>query len=172
MPPEADHVVAWAFQELKDRERTQKEIHEEFNDRLAELSLGPISLSSFNRHSIRLASMARRHEEVRAITSALTERLDPGQTDDLTIMAAETIKTLIFEMMEDGEAMTTKGAMELARALQSAVASQKVSVDRRRQMQEQFEDGVDSVIEAVSAEKGMTEERASDIRRRILGVRG
>ena len=75
LPEEADGVVAWAFQELKNRERMQKDIHEEFNEKLSELSLGPISLSAFNRHSIRLATMARRHAEVRAITSSLTAQL-------------------------------------------------------------------------------------------------
>ncbi|KPN64267.1 Protein of unknown function [Aliiroseovarius crassostreae] len=171
LPPEADGIVAWAFQELKERERTQKEIHEDFNARLAELELGPISLSAFNRHSIRLASMARRHEEVRAITAALTERLDPGQTDDLTIIAAETIKTLIFELMEGDAEITPKGAMELARALQAAVNSQKISVDRRREMQAKFEDGVESAIDAVTAEKGMSADRAAEIRRNVLGVK-
>ncbi|HRM74550.1 MAG TPA: DUF3486 family protein, partial [Paracoccus sp. (in: a-proteobacteria)] len=101
LPAEADDTVTWAFGELRERARTQQDIHAEFNKRLAEIQLGPISFSAFNRHSIRLSAMARRHEEVRAITSALTERLDPGQADDLTIMAAETIKTLVFELMED-----------------------------------------------------------------------
>ena len=171
LPAEADHIVAWAFQELKDRERLQKDIHDEFNEKLAVLDLGPISLSAFNRHSIRLASMARRHEEVRAITSALTERLEPGQTDDLTIMAAETIKTLIFEMMEDGKASSPKAAMELARALQSAANSQRLSVDRKRAVQTQFESQVEGAIEKVSAEKGLTADQADFFRREVLGVK-
>ncbi len=171
LPDEADHIVAWAFQELKNRDRLQKDIHAEFNERLAELGLGPISLTAFNRHSIRLASMARRHEEVRAITAALTERLEPGQTDDLTIMAAETIKTLIFEMMEEGKASSPKAAMELARALQSAVNSQKLSVDRRRALQTQFETQVDDAIEKVQSEKGLSAEQAAFFRREVLGVK-
>lgn len=170
LPAEADHIVAWAFQELKMRERTQLDIWFEFNDKLAEINLGPISKTAFNRHSIRLASMARRHEEVRAITAALTERLEPGQTDDLTIMAAETIKTLLFEMMED-ENLTPKGAMELARALQSAVASQKLSLDRKRAIQAQFENQVEDAIEKVSAEKGLNAEQADFFRREVLGVK-
>jgi hypothetical protein len=171
LPPEADHILAWAFQELKERDRTQLEIWFDFNAKLAELDLGPISKSAFNRHSIRLASMARRHEEVRAITAALTERLEPGQTDDLTIMAAETIKTLIFEMMEDGKASSPKAAMELARALQSAVNSQKLSVDRKRALQTQFETQVEDAIEKVSSEKGLSAEQADFFRREVLGVK-
>lgn len=171
LPEEADGVVAWAFQELHNRDRMQKDIHEEFNEKLAELELGPISLSAFNRHSIRLASMARRHEEVREITAALTERLDPTQTDDLTIMIAETIKTLIFEMMEGGKGNSPKAAMELARALQSAVNSQKLSLDRKRAVQAQLETQVDGAIEKVTAEKGLTAEQADFFRREVLGVK-
>lgn len=170
LPDEADHIVAWAFQELKERDRTQMEIWFEFNDKLAELNLGPISKTAFNRHSIRLASMARRHEEVRAITDALTARLEPGQTDDLTIMAAETIKTLIFEIMESGQ-LTPKGTMELSRALQAAVNAQKVSVDRKREMQAQFEKQVDTALDKVSGEKGLSKEQAATIRREVLGVK-
>jgi 3-methyladenine DNA glycosylase/8-oxoguanine DNA glycosylase len=171
LPDAADPVVAWAFQELKERDRTQKEIHAEFNERLAEIDLGPISLSAFNRHSIRLAALAKRQTEVRAITAALTERLEPGQTDELTIIAAEMIKTLVFELMEDGESITPKGAMELARALQSAVASQKHSVDRAREVQKRLAEQVDDALDKVSAEKGLSADQAASIRREVLGVR-
>ncbi|KPU84430.1 hypothetical protein JI58_03930 [Marinosulfonomonas sp. PRT-SC04] len=171
LPETVDHIVLWAFQELKDRDRLQKDIHEEFNEKLAEFDIEPISLSAFNRHSIRLATMARRHEEVRAITSALAERLEPGQTDDLTIIAAETIKTLIFEMLEKGDGITPKAAMELARALQSAVNSQKLSLDRKRVMQAQFANQVEDAIDKVSSEKGLTAEQADFFRREVLGVK-
>ena len=127
LPPDADPIVAWAFQELKARERLQKDIHEEFNERLDAVGAGPISMSAFNRHSISIARIARRHEDVRQMTAALTERLEPGQTDDLTIMAAETIKTLVFELLQD-EDLKPKEAMELSRALQSAVNSQYRSI--------------------------------------------
>lgn len=170
LPEDADYIVAWAFQELRERERTQKEIHAEFNEKLAEIGQGPISLSAFNRHSIRLASMARRHTETQAITSALIERLEPGQTDDLTIIAAETIKTLVFEMLEE-DGLSPKGAMELARALQSAVNSQKLSLDRKRAIEQRFESQVDDAIEKVTAEKGLTADQAAFFRREVLGVK-
>lgn len=171
LPEEADEAVKWAFEELHKRERLQKHIHMEFNLKLVKLGLEPVSLSSFNRHSFRLAKIARRHEEARAITSALAERLDPSQTDDLTIMAAETIKTLVFEMLEDSEGITPKNAMELARALQSAVNSQKLSVDRKRAINEKFEAQVDRAIDKVKGEKGLSDERARELRNDVLGLR-
>ena len=171
LPPEADPIVAWAFQELKAREKFQKDIHEEFNQRLADIGEGPISKSSFNRHSISIAQIARRHEDVRVMTAALTERLEPGQTDDLTIMAAETIKALIFELLQDQDGMKPKDAMELARALQSAVNAQRIPLDRKRAQLAQFEDQVDGALDKVATETGMGAERIAELRREFLGLR-
>ena len=103
LPDEADCAVAWAAEELNARERTQVDILTEFNERLAELNLGPISASAFGRHSMRLARLGRRRSDVREITKALSARLEPGEVDDLTIMTAETIKMLVFELLEDGD---------------------------------------------------------------------
>ena len=170
LPEEADNIVAWAFQELKDRDRTQVEIHAEFNAKLAELGLGPISKSAFNRHSINIAQIARRHEETRQMTAALTERLEPGQTDDLTIMAAETIKVLVFELLQNEGAIEPKGAMELARALQAAVNAQKGSMERKRAQLAAFERSVDDTLERVAAETGLGEDRLAEIRKGVLGL--
>ena len=170
LPPDADAIVAWAFQELKARERLQKDIHEEFNQQLAEVGAGPISMSAFNRHSISIARIARRHEDVRQMTAALTERLEPGQTDDLTIMAAETIKTLVFELLQD-EDLKPKEAMELSRALQSAVNSQKVPLDRKRVQIAQLEKQVDTALDSVAKETGLSQERMAELRKDFLGLR-
>ncbi|MDO5631122.1 MAG: DUF3486 family protein [Paracoccus sp. (in: a-proteobacteria)] len=169
LPVEAADAVAWAFNELRERNRTQIEIHDEFNEKLVALGLEPVSYSAFNRHSIRLASMARRHEEVRAITTALTDRLDPDAADDLTIMAAETIKTLVFELMEGS--VTPKQTQELANALRAAEAAAKMPLIRKREIEAQFARQVDDAIDKVRVEKGLTDEQAAFFRREVLGVK-
>lgn len=169
LPPEAGEAIQWAFGELRSRERTQLDIHAEFNDKLASLGLGPVSYSAFNRHSIRLATMARRHEEVRAITSSLIDRLDPEEADDLAIAAAETLKTLVYELMEGS--VTPKQTLELARALQAAQAAAQMPLARKREMQAQFTRQVDEAIDKVRTEKGLTEEQAAFFRREVLGVK-
>lgn len=171
LPAEADPIVAWAFQELKDRDRTQVEIHEEFNQRLAAVGAGPISMSAFNRHSINIAAIARRHEETRRITSALVERLKPGEVDDLTIITGEAIKTLVFELMNNGEDVDPKGAMELARALQATVNAQNKSMDRKRAELAKFEAQVDDALDTIVQEGGLSKDRANDMRSKLLGLR-
>lgn len=170
LPRDADAIVLWAFQELKERKRQQVDIHSEFNEKLAEIGAGPISASAFNRHSLSIAAIAKRHEDVRQITAALTERLEPGQTDDLTIMAAETIKTLVFELLQD-EDLKPKDAMELSRALVSAVNAQKVPLDRKRAQIAQFEKQVDGALDMVSKETGLGADRITEIRNKFLGLR-
>lgn len=170
LPSLADEAIEWAYAELRAQKRTQLDIHAEFNQRLAEIGLGPVSYSAFNRHSIRLAGMARRQEEVRAITASLVERLDPGDSDDLAIAAAETLKTIIYELME-GE-VTPKQSLELGRALQAAQTASQMPLARKREMQAKFAQQVDEAIEKVAkTEKGLTDEQAAFFRREVLGVK-
>ncbi len=179
LPPEADPIVLWAAKELDARELPQIDLLEEFNKRLANLALEhnldiqPISKSAFNRHSIRLSTTARRLKEGRDIAGALTERLGPDQSDSLTIMVSEFIKTLVFEMLEGAEAgsINPKGAAELARALKTAVQAQSISTDRRRKVEKEFADKAEKAIDKVADEAGLSAEIVSQLRRDFLGVR-
>lgn len=170
LPDEAQPDIQWALQELKSRDRLQKDIHEEFNARLAERGLGPISSSAFNRHSIKLAGIARRMEETREITSVLTEKLEPGDTDNLTIMVAETIKTLVFEMLTDGgeAGFNPKQAKEMAEALRAAASAQKVSADRRLKVEEELANKVQDTVERVAKIQGFSKDTVNSIKAKIL----
>lgn len=172
LPEEAQPIVAWAMGELRYRSRTQLDIHAEFNQQLEAIGLEPISLSAFNRHALRLAAMARRLEETRAIAAAVTERLGPGEADELTVMVAEAIKTLVFELLEHGGegGMSSKGAMEVARALHHAVSAQAVSTERRRRMEAEFAKKAEKAVDQVAKAKGLTADTVNAIKQQILGV--
>lgn len=173
LPDEATVDVNWAMEELDKRERLQKDILEEFNSRLADKGIGSISKSSFSRHSIKLAEMSRRVRETRDIAAVLTERLQPGDTDNLTIMISETIKTLIFEMLQKGgeAGFAPKQAKEMAEALRAAASAQKVSSERRKALEDQLADQVEEVTEKIGKEAGLSSERIAQMRREFLGVR-
>lgn len=170
LPAEASDIVAWAYDELRQRERTQLDIHAEFNERLAAIGAGPISLSAFNRHSLRLAAMARRHEEIRTFSNALVERLDPDDADQVTIAAAETLKVLVYELSENPNT-TPKQALDLARALTAAEAASKSPQARKRERQKQFADQVDAALTRATTEKGLSGDMAASLRKELLGVR-
>lgn len=181
LPPECDDIIAWASRELRDRDRTQQDIYEEFFLQLqalqaehhGELEFVIPSKSSFNRYSIRLATMTRRLEETREIAGTIAERFDPEKSDDLTLIAAEAIKTLIFEVLTAaGESgIDPKGAMELARALNAAVAAQNLSTIRRQKVEKEFAGKVNEAVDKVAKVKGLTAETVDEIKAKVLGVK-
>lgn len=180
LPPHCDPVIAWAANELRDRDRTQTDIYTEFVSRLetlkaehrGELEFDIPSMSAFNRYSIRLATMTRRIEETGAIATAIAGKFDPKKSDDLTVIAAEAIKTLVFEVLTAaGEhGIDPKGAMQLANALRSAAQAQNVSTARRVRADREFGEQVNEAVEAVRREKGMSAETAERIKSMILGI--
>lgn len=181
LPPEADPVVAWAAGALRDRDRTQLDIWQEFTRKLealmaesrGELEFPIPSFSAFNRYSIRLATLTRRLEETREIAGAISKRFDAEASDDLTLIAAEAIKTLVFEVLTAaGDAgIDPKGAMQLAAALRAAAQAQGVSTARRVKVEKEFGEKVGEAVDAAAREKGLTRETTEAIKAKILGVR-
>lgn len=182
LPPEATPAIAWAADALRNRERTQLDIYQEFCARLeaiqrehrGELDFAIPSFSAFNRYSIRLATLTRRLEETREIAGAISKRFDAEASDDLTLIAAEAIKTLVFEVLTAaGEhGIDPKGAMNLANALRAAAQAQGVSTARREKVEKAFGEKVEDAVATVVREKGISTETAEAIKAKILGVRG
>jgi len=179
MPPEADGIISWAAAELGLRERTQTDIYAEFvgkceelmAEHRGELEFAIAAFSSFNRYSIRLARLTRRLDETRQIVSALSASFDAKDSDDLTIMTAETIKALVLHMLGDGaDGIAPKDAMLLATAFKSAAQAQSISTDRRRKVENEFESRIGAAVETVARAKGLTVETAEAIKAQILGV--
>jgi len=189
LPEECGDLVTWASQELAKRDRTQVAIYAEWKEKLIALQgeqgigFDIPSFSAFNRHSIKLSQMTRRLEQTREIAASLYERRDATATEDhVTIIAAEAIKTLIFELLQAGgdAGISPKGAMELANALRAASAAQASSTNRRQNIEAEerakkieadFEKKADQVFKVVSRESGIPAERISQLRKEFLGVR-
>jgi len=188
LPEECSDAIAWAAQELADRNRTQLDIYAEWKNKLialqGETGLGfdiP-SFSAFNRYSVRLSQMTRRLEQTREIAATISQRMDASASDDLTLIAAEAIKTLIFELLQQGgdAGLSPKGAMELANALRAANAAQVSSTNRRQKVEAEkkaerveaeFAAKADKVFDTVAKEGGISADRISQLRRDFLGVR-
>lgn len=181
LPEEATPIIAWAADELRDRSRTQLDIYQEFHAKLedlqrehrGELEFTIPSFKAFNRHAIKLATLSRRLDETREIAGALAKSFDAGASDNLTVIAAEAIKTLVFEVLTAaGESgIDPKGAMQLAGALYRATQAQGVSTARRLKVEQEFEQKAEAAIEKVAAEAGLSAERIAQLRRDFLGVR-
>lgn len=182
LPPEASDIVVWASREMAERSRTLTDIYAVFRDKLialqGELGLGFAipAFSSFHRHSVRQAELARRLEETREISSNLAARLDGLGSEDLTIMVIESLKVAMFEVLgQAGEAgLGPKQLMEMARAIQSLIGASKLSTAQRAQIQQQIdaaaEEAADKAV-VVAKQAGLSADAVAQLRRDFLGLR-
>lgn len=172
LPDEAEPEIVWALEQLRLRAIPQNAILDEFNGRLADRGIGKVSKSAFSRWSVRKAMQFRRIDEVRAITSDVVAGLGTDGADQVTVAVAEMLKVAIYESLEGQQ--DAKGLQALARALNAAVAAQRTSATHRKVLEESvnavIEQAADKASDAAT-EAGMSEERAAELRRRVLGVR-
>lgn len=176
LPIEAEEDVAWAFAELRARKQTQDDIRDALNLRLKLKGIASISASAFNRAAVRTARMAHRLGEVREMASALATKFEDGGDEDLTLMVSETIKAMIFEMLENAgtlkaNPLTAEMMANLAAALSGAERAKKISADTRKMIERDFAKKAEAAIEKVSDAKGLSPETKQAFKRELFGVR-
>lgn len=180
LPEPCAHVIEWAAAELQARARSQIDIYADFVAKLqeverewrGELDFTIPSFSAFNRYSLNLAILTRRIRDTREIAATLAEKWDAESSDNLTMIAAEAVKTLVFEILTiSGEAgVDPKGAMALANALRAAAQAQGISTGRRQKVEAEFQENAKAAVEQAVKARGLSEETAQDILSKILGV--
>jgi len=194
-----DDIVTWASAELQDRHQLQTDILGEFNKRLIARSeeIGddltrikppgagrgqdwPISKSAFGRHAVEVAEVGRRYAEVREISAVLVDRLQPGDSDDLTIALAQLIKTAAMETIKAGGRAGTglKDLQAAGNALRAAEAALRTSTDRRQKLEEAKAKAAREAAAAVleraeetAREAGLNADVIAQLRRDVIGVR-
>lgn len=172
LPDEAEADIVWALEQMRERTMPANAILDEFNGRLADRGIAKVSKSAFSRWSVRKAIQFRRLDEVRAITSDVVSGLGTDGADQVTVAISEMLKVAIYESLE-GE-LDPKAIMELSRALNSAVAAQKSSAEGRRKLELEVAATVEKAADragAAATEAGLSAETASDLRKKVLGVR-
>ena len=174
LPEECRDLVEWAARELARRSRTQADILGEFNTQLKVIdsTIPPVSSSGFNRYAIRLATMTARMNEARNIARALAGQFNESASDDLTIIAAEAIKTLVYEMLTAAGTggMAAGDAVRLAGALRSAVQAQQISTARRAALEKELKGRMLDAVERVGANAGIGPEVIQKISEQVYGV--
>ncbi len=171
LPEEAQEDVTWARVELAKRDRTQAEILSDFNGRLVDKGIEPVSKSAFNRASIKLAAMNTRLSEARAIFEGVAPQFTAEKVDEQTVVLGEFIKLLIFDLVqEDGAAIGTKGAMELASAHLAVIRGQAVSAERRRKLEADFKAEAAKEVGKVADKLGLSEDLRQNLTAELFGV--
>lgn len=175
LPEECAPIVAEAAAELQARKRPQTEIYQDFASKLTELDreyrgelgINIPSFQAFNRYSVKLATLTQRLNDTREIAATLAEKFDAADSDNLTLIAAEAIKTLVFELVTNGgeAGFKPKEAMSLAAALRSATQAQQVSTVRRSKIEKDLATMADKAVDAVK--KAGAEVNKEDVLRLI-----
>ncbi|MFZ5747170.1 MAG: phage protein Gp27 family protein [Pseudomonadota bacterium] len=171
LPEEAEPDIAWANEQLRAREKPANAILTEFNARLADRGIGPISKSAWGRYSVRKAVQFRKHDEARRMSAELVAQLGSDGADDVTVMLAEMAKIAALELLENGK-ITSKSFMEIGKGLQSVVSAQKTSAEHRRKLREDVLAKVDKAIDKAGAENGGADAQAvlKRIREDVYGI--
>jgi hypothetical protein len=171
LPDEAESAIVWAIDHLRERKLPIAVILAEFNERLADVGIAPVSKSAFGRYAVRKAIQFRRLDEIQRMGSELARTMDAKAPDEVTVAVAELLKVAAFEILEEGD-MSTKGIMELSRALQSAVAAQKMSAEYRERLEKEVQARLaEAAKEAgeIGKKKGVSPEALAAINRALMG---
>jgi Skp family chaperone for outer membrane proteins len=181
MPTQAEGIVVWAAGELASRERTQTDIYAEFVEKCqalmaehrGELEFDIPAFSSFHRFSMRKARAARLLSQTREITATLAEKFDAKASDDLTVITAEMVKSIVLHMLGDAtDGMVPKDLKALADAFRAAQLAQNLSSDRRTKEDAKLAKRMTDAVDTVAKAAGMSAETAEKIKAEILGVQG
>lgn len=183
LPDWAEPAVTAALAKLREAKLPQLQILDEFNAELRALAFAAgfvdppqISSSAFNRKTMRLAQHGRRLAETREIATALASKFEAGGDEDLTLLLAETIKTLVFEMLERADGLkaadwSAEMMANFALALKSAEQAKKVTADTRVLIEKNFKKQAEVAVDRVAAAKGLTPEIREAFKRELFGVR-
>lgn len=171
LPDEAEGAIVWANTELRERRLPSAVILAEFNEKLADAGIGPVSKSAWGRYAVRKAIQFRRLDEIQRMGGELARTMDAKAPDEVTVAVAELLKVAAFEILEEGN-VSTAGIMQLSRALQSAVAAQKTSAEYRERLEKDVQARLtEAAKEAgeIGKRKGVSPEAIAEINRALMG---
>ncbi len=171
LPEEAEADIAWLNEELREYRRPQVAILAEFNSRLADRGIAPISKGGFSRYSVKKAKQWREYDERLRLSKALCESMGPDGADKMTVAVAERIKMAADELLSQGN-LSAKEINALAAANRAAITAQRHSAELRRSLEAEFAERMKKAAEdvaEVAKKAGVSDETMAEINRR-LGV--
>lgn len=179
LPEECEGIVAWAAQELANTASSQKQIYEEFSQKLrdlreeADLDFQIPHYVSFTRHNVKLAKITKQMRQAQLMAEAVNDRTDGQDADALTQSVSRMLKTMMVEMMTN--AMETgfvpKEAAAVGMALERIAKAENISTARRQKLQEELATKTKQAVQTVAKQKGLSAEATDEILSQILGVK-
>lgn len=169
LPEEAEGDLLWLNEELRDGKRAQIAILADFNARLADHGIAPISKGAFSRYSVKKARQWREYDERLRLSKALCEAMGPDGADKMTVAVAERIKMAADEVLSRGD-LTAKEIGQLANANRAAIAAQRHATELRRTLEAEFAERMKKAAKDVTdvvKQAGVSQETMDEINRRL-----
>lgn len=172
LPEEADADLAWVNEALRESKQPQIAILADFNARLADRGIAPISKGAFSRYSVRKAQQWREYDERLRLSKALCEGMGPDGADKMTVAVSERIKMAADALLAQGD-LSAKEINALASANRSAVTAQRHAAELRRSLEDEHKRKVAEAAKDVSRigrAHGVSEEAMQLITQRLAGI--
>lgn len=167
LPEEADEDIAWVNQELRETKRLQVDILEEFNSRLADRGIGPVSKSAFSRYSVRKAVLFREHKQWQETYGDVTEMQKSDSSDNATIAISEKGKLETYRRLQEGN-LSAKELADLSRATKEFSMALTISTKHRQQIQKEEREKAAEQAGTTARKNGVSEDVIAVIERDIL----
>jgi hypothetical protein len=172
LPDEADADIAWLSGELREGKRLQIDLLAEFNARLADRGIGPISKSSFNRYTVRKAVAFRDLDRYRRLSQELSSVMGAHSAEETTVALIEMGKLRAMEKLEQGN-LDSADLLNLQRATHYGAGARKLALDVREKLEKEFREKLKAAatdISEIGAAGGVSQETMDKITRRLTGI--
>lgn len=180
LPEIAYDAIAWAKAELDAERLPQVAILDEFNERLADLGIKPVSKGAFSRWSVRKALERQKIARGRDLSNSVLDRFDVRDRSTSTLALVEMVKVRLQEMV-DGDDIDADG-LTLALNRLSAIARReqqlrhaemelsRAEAEREQAERDRAATASADKVETIATEAGLTADRIAAIRKGVLGL--
>lgn len=159
---------------LREDRVSQIDILDRINAHLASLNEKPISQTSLNRYSRKMARMGQKVSELRAVSEVWVEKLGEAPTGDVGKLLLELVRTLAVEvgmnMMSDDSQVSPEALNDLAQLLLRTEQAATAAINREKEIRQAFAEQAAKEIEQRRGSDGLTEEAITNIKKMILGI--
>lgn len=174
LPEVAQPDIAWAYEEIKARNKPQNIILDELNARLADRGLQGISKSAFNRRVLWLMGVGDSMMKAREIAGIMAEKLDKAPEGDVGLLLNEMVKTIVFDILSGAQLndkVTMNMAVNAATALDKLENARKISVETRARIARDFQRKASDAVDQVAKSAGLSAATVTKIKEQLLGVK-
>lgn len=155
LPSEAAPFVLEAHAAIRAGNKTDGDILFELNDKLATVGCDPISSSAFSRQAVKIKAALIKFKDAELLAKAVKADFKPEEMEERDIIFAEFIKLALFNLAQ-GDDLSPKDGMDLARGMLATVQARKISADiARKKKEEQAAIVEKAIVEVEKRSAGM-----------------